>query len=173
MEVQRTGPLMTNNKLIETFKHFQKLGFNIVTHANGDFAAKAVIDAYKATGSYKRTPLLNRIEHLQTVTQCDIKEMVEHNIGGSFFINHVYYFGDLHRDVFLGEEKAQNLDPLRWAEDAHMTFTIHTDAPVTPISPLESIQIAVNRMTKNGKVLGENQRLTRSEAYKKMTIDAC
>ncbi|PTI67862.1 amidohydrolase [Staphylococcus succinus] len=166
------SPLVDNNKLIDTFKHFQKLGFNIVTHANGDFAAKSVIAAYKATADYKKTPLLNRIEHLQTVTQDDIKEMAKNNIGGSFFINHVYYFGDLHRDVFLGEEKAQNLDPLRWAEDAHMTFTIHTDAPVTPISPLESIQIAVNRITKNGKVLGENQRLTRSEAYKKMTIDA-
>ena len=166
------APLMSNNKLIDIFKHFQKLGFNIVTHANGDFAAKSVINAYKATADYKKTPLLNRIEHLQTVTQDDIKEMAEHNIGGSFFINHVYYFGDLHRDVFLGEDKAQNLDPLRWAEDAHMTFTIHTDAPVTPISPLESIQIAVNRITKNGKVLGETQCLTRSEAYKKMTIDA-
>lgn len=165
-------PLMDNNKLIETFKHFQKLGFNIVTHANGDLAAKAVIDAYKATASYKSTPLLNRIEHLQTVTQDDINEMANNNIGGSFFINHVYYFGDLHRDKFLGESKAQDLDPLRWAEDAHMTFTIHTDAPVTPISPLESIQIAVNRMTKNGNILGENQCLTRDEAYKKMTIDA-
>ncbi|WP_301420912.1 amidohydrolase [Mammaliicoccus lentus] len=165
-------PLMNNNKLIDTFKHFQKLGFNIVTHANGDFAAKAVIDAYKATATYKNTPLLNRIEHLQTVTQQDIKEMVDHNIGGSFFINHVYYFGDLHRDVLLGEDKAQNLNPLRWAEDARMTFTIHTDAPVTPISPLESIQIAVNRNTKQGKILGKGQRLTRSEAYKKMTVDA-
>lgn len=121
---------------------------------------------------YKTNALRNRVEHLQTATRSDIQEMAEHHIGGSFFINHVYYFGDLHRDVFLGSDKANNLDPVKWAEDENMLFTLHTDAPVTPISPLESIQIAVDRKTKNGDILGAHQRLSRSSAYKKMTADA-
>lgn len=166
------APLMSQSVMTEKFKHFQQLGFNIITHANGDYAAQSVIEAYKDTAMYKTNALRNRVEHLQTATRSDIQEMAEHHIGGSFFINHVYYFGDLHRDVFLGSDKANNLDPVKWAEDENMLFTLHTDAPVTPISPLESIQIAVDRKTKNGAILGAHQRLSRSSAYKKMTADA-
>lgn len=170
--IEPPKPLLKQHHMIEKFKHFQQLGYNIVTHANGDAAASAVIEAYKKTAEFKTNPLCNRIEHLQTISKSDIQEMVKHHIGGSFFINHVYYFGDLHRDVFLGNDKAENLNPVKWAEDSGMTFTLHTDAPVTPISPLESIQIAVDRKTKDGDTLGEHQRLTRDEAFKKMTADA-
>lgn len=38
--------------------------------------------------------------------------------------------------------------------------------------PLHSISIAVERKTRNGDVLGETHKLTRAEAYRKMTLDA-
>ena len=53
-----------------------------------------------------------------------------------------------------------------------MTFTIHSDCPVTDISPLASIRFAVERQTRNGDTLGDEEKLSRLEAYKKMTIDA-
>ncbi|CAM4240299.1 amidohydrolase [Lacicoccus alkaliphilus] len=162
----------TDDELLELFTHFQKLGYPLITHANGDKAAEAVIDAYVKTKENKKTTIQNRVEHLQTVNKADIKKMVKNDIGGSFFMNHIYYFGDVHKAKFLGPERAENLEPVRWAEDAGMTFTIHSDCPVTDISPLHSIGIAVDRETRSGDVLGKKQRLSRIEAYRKMTIDA-
>lgn len=159
-------------ELEKLFNHFQKLGFPLITHANGDYAARTVIEAYKNTVDTKTTEVMNRVEHLQTVNQEDIKEMVDNDIGGSFFINHIYHFGDIHKKYFIGPERVQDMDPVRWAEDAGMTFTIHSDCPVTDISPLESIRFAVERQTRQGDVLGEHQKLTRREAYRKMTLDA-
>ncbi|MEK4300403.1 amidohydrolase family protein [Oceanobacillus sp. FSL W8-0428] len=156
----------------ELFNHFRRLGYPLITHANGDKAARTVIEAYKATAQTKTTDIMNRIEHLQTVNKEDIEEMTKHQIGGSFFTNHIYYFGDIHKKYFLGPERVQNLDPVRWAEDTEMTFTIHSDCPVTDISPLDSIRIAVERKTRQGEILGEHQKLTRIEAYRKMTVDA-
>ncbi|WP_080873589.1 amidohydrolase [Oceanobacillus timonensis] len=163
---------LEKEELEELFNHFQQLGYPLITHANGDKAAGTVIEAYKATSGTKTNSLMNRIEHLQTVNKADIAEMTKHAIGGSFFTNHIYYFGDIHKKFFLGPEKVQNLDPVRWAEDKGMTFTIHSDSPVTDISPLDSIRIAVERKTRQGELLGEHQQLTRLEAYKKMTVDA-
>ncbi|WP_231634475.1 amidohydrolase [Salinicoccus sp. YB14-2] len=162
----------TDEELMELYTHFQKLGYPLITHSNGDKAAEAVIDAYVKTKEYKRTDIQNRVEHLQTVNQEDIQKMVDNNIGGSFFMNHIYYFGDVHKAKFLGPERVKNLEPVRWAEDQGMTSTIHSDCPVTDISPLHSISIAVDRRTRNGDTLGDTQKLTRPEAYRKMTLDA-
>ncbi|MFD1068019.1 amidohydrolase [Oceanobacillus locisalsi] len=163
---------LEKEELEELYHHFQQLGYSLITHANGDKAARTVIEAYKAASGTKTNSLMNRIEHLQTVNKADINEMTKHHIGGSFFTNHIYYFGDIHKKYFLGPERVQNLDPVRWAEDKGMTFTIHSDCPVTDISPLDSIRIAVERKTRQGELLGEHQKLTRIEAYRKMTIDA-
>src|SRR5699024_5557354 len=159
-------------EFIEVYTHGQNLGYPLITHATGDKAAEAVIDAYVKTKGYKKTDIQNRVEHLQTVNQEDIQKMVDNDIGGSFFMNHIYYFGDVHKEKFLGPERVKNLEPVRWAEDQGMTFTIHSDCPVTDISPLHSISIAVDRITRNGDTLGDEQKLTRPVAYRKMTIDA-
>lgn len=53
-----------------------------------------------------------------------------------------------------------------------MVNTIHSDCPVTDISPLGTIRIACERKTRNGDVLGEDMKLSRAAAYRKMTIDA-
>ena len=152
--------------------HFQKLGFPLITHANGDRAGEAVIQAYINTQSYKKTSIKNRVEHLQVVNREDIKNMADNDIGGSFFITHIYYFGDVHKNIFLGPERVKTMEPVKWADELGMVSTIHSDCPVTDISPLGSIRIACERTTRNGEVLGENMKLSRLQAYRKMTIDA-
>lgn len=162
----------TLEELEKLFIHFQKLGYPLITHANGDKAGEDVIKAYINTSNYKKTKQMHRVEHLQVASKEDIQMMTENNIGGSFFINHLYYFGDVHKNKFLGPDRVINQEPVRWAEDEGMIFTIHSDCPVTDISPLDSIRFAVERKTRSGETLGNTQKLTRVEAYKKMTIDA-
>jgi predicted amidohydrolase YtcJ len=51
-------------------------------------------------------------------------------------------------------------------------FTLHSDCPATPVSPPFCVFAAVNRITRNGEVLGPEYRLTPEEALRAVTIDA-
>jgi len=95
--------------------------------------------------------------HAQTVRPDQLDKMIELNIRPSFFTNHVYYFGDYHYSTTLGPTRANNIDPTGWATEKGMHFTIHTDAPVTPIVPNGNffmVWVAVNRLTSSNRTLG-------------------
>jgi len=98
--------------------------------------------------------------------------LVELGITPSFFVGHVYYWGDRHRDVFLGPDRAARISPLQSATRRGIRFTIHDDTPVTPVGPLRLVWTSVNRLTRSGKVLGPEQRITPLEALRAITIDA-
>src|SRR5690625_6718251 len=106
---------------------------------------------------------------MQTATQDDIKRMATLGVAGSFFINHVYYWGERHRNIFLGPERAKRISPLADAIQNNVLFTVHSDCPVTPISPLFSVWAAVNRLTSKGNVLGAEQKIDVISALKAMT----
>ena len=90
----------------------------------------------------------------------------------SLFPSHVYYWGDKHRDIFLGPERAAHIDPTGSALKKDIPFTIHTDAFVTPPSIIDMIYFAVNRKTLSGAVLGPDQRIPVMDAIRAVTINA-
>jgi predicted amidohydrolase YtcJ len=62
------------------------------------------------------------------------------------------------------------MNATRSAIDAGVTFSIHSDAPVTPVAPLFTMWCAVNRQTRSGFVLGDYEQLTPLEALQAMTL---
>ncbi|WP_027965361.1 amidohydrolase [Halalkalibacillus halophilus] len=157
--------------LDQMFLKAHKRGFRIACHGNGDLAIESIISSLtKALDEVPRNHHLHRVEHLQTAREEDLNRMQAYDIATSLFINHVYYWGDRHRNIFLGPERAQKLDPLQSVKDKGLLYTLHSDNPITPISPLFSIWAAVNRRTKDGHVLGEEERISVEEALKTMTI---
>ncbi|QKY70419.1 amidohydrolase [Lentibacillus sp. CBA3610] len=146
-------------------------GYRVTTHGNGDRAIGSIIDVYDyALEKHPKTGHKHRIEHVQSGTPEDIRRMGMLGIAGSFFINHVYYWGDRHEGIFLGPERARRISPLADAIDQNLLFTLHSDCPVTPISPLFSVWAAVNRVTRDGNILGPEQRIDVMTALKSMTI---
>lgn len=146
-------------------------GFRIAIHGNGDRAIGSILDGYAhALEKSPRTDHRHRIEHVQTGTIEDLDRMQNLGVAGSVFINHVYYWGDRHKRLFLGPERASRISPLADMAERNLLFTLHSDCPVTPISPLFSVWAAVNRLTKDGEVLGSNQRIDVTTALKAMTI---
>lgn len=148
-----------------------KRGFRIAVHGNGDRAIGSILEAFRHV--LEKSPKQNhrhRIEHVQTATPQDLIDMEELNVAGSFFINHVYYWGDRHKQLFLGPERAERINPIADAIHHELLFTLHSDCPITPISPLFSVWAAVNRVTKDGDVLGAAQRCDVMTALKSMTI---
>src|SRR5699024_8475337 len=70
----------------------------------------------------------------------------------------------------LGKKRAEKINPLGNMEYRGILFSLHSDCPVTPISPLFSIWCSVNRLTRNGVVLGEEEKIDVNTALKSMTI---
>src|SRR5690606_13410707 len=98
--------------------------------------------------------------------------MAELGVLPSFFASHVYYWGDYHRDSVLGPEPASRISPLRSALSRGIRFNLHNDAPVVPPDILRLVRSAVERRTRSGRVLGEDQRIGIIEALRAVTIDA-
>ena len=72
----------------------------------------------------------------------------------------------------MGPERAANMSPAKWAQEAGVRFSSHMDTPVTPMRPLQAVWSPVERKTKTGVVLGPNQRIDRMSALRAVTIDA-
>ncbi|KZX84245.1 hypothetical protein A3716_26200 [Alcanivorax sp. HI0011] len=90
----------------------------------------------------------------------------------SFFNNHVYYWGDRHRDLFLGPERASRISPLAEAAEQGLRFTLHADSPVVPFQPLQLVWNAVERRTASGDLLGSQQAISVERALQAVTVDA-
>lgn len=166
------GDLIHDEQLFrEEVLDLHKRGFRITTHGNGDRAIGSILDAYSnALTNLPQKNHRHRIEHVQTATTEDLTMMGQLGVAGSFFINHVYYWGDRHKRIFLGPERAKRISPLAEAIENNILFTLHSDCPITPISPLFSVWAAVNRKTRDGEILGPDQRIDVETALKSMTI---
>ncbi len=53
-----------------------------------------------------------------------------------------------------------------------LKFSVHTDAPVTPIDPLGLLWSTVNRRSVTGQLIGGEQRISVMQALRAITIDA-
>ena len=169
----RGYPSRTREELVALVKELHDAGYQIAVHGNGDAAIDDILFAYEqAQQANPRPDARHRIEHCQYVREDQLDKIAELGVTPSFFVGHVFYWGDRHREIFLGPERAAHISPLESARRRGIRFTVHDDTPVTPVDPLQLVWVSVNRTTKSGKVLGEDQRITVAQALRAITIDA-
>jgi hypothetical protein len=169
----RGYPRQSRAELFERVKALNRLGYQIAIHANGDDAIADVLAAYRAAlEDHPRTDARFRVEHAQMTRDDQLDAMKALGVSPSFFVSHTYFWGDQHRDTFMGPERARRISPLRSAIRRGVRFSIHLDTPVTPMSPLQAVWSAVNRLTRSSQVLGPDERITPEEALRAVTIDA-
>ena len=169
----RGFPVIEPDRLSDLVVGVHRGGFQVAVHANGDAAIDSVLDAVeRAQREYPRPDARHRIEHCQNVREDQIARMAELGVTPSFFVAHTLYYGDRHREIFLGPDRARCISALQWARKYGVRFSLHSDWPVTPIHPLLSVDCAVNRTTRTGEVLGPEQRIGVWDALKAVTIDS-
>ena len=150
-----------------------KRNLQILAHCNGDAAAKQYISAIKEVKSegYDVSILRPVMIHAQLLRVDQLPEVKEEGIIPSFFIAHIYHWGDVHIKNY-GFDRASKISPAGSALKNNICFTFHQDSPVIDPDMIETIHCAVNRITKMGVLLGEDEKISISEALKAVTINA-
>ena len=169
----RGYPTRPREELARMVSAAHDAGHQVAIHGNGDGAIDDILSAYRgALERHPRNDCRHRIEHCQMVREDQLDTMQELGVTPSFFVQHTYYWGDRHRSIFMGPERADRMSPLRSALKRGIRFTIHNDSPVTPINPLFSLWSGVNRLSRSGRCIGDAQRISVAEALPSVTRDA-
>jgi predicted amidohydrolase YtcJ len=169
----RGYPRIPREKLIEQVVHFHRAGMQVAVHGNGDASIDDILDAFEeAQRVAPREDPRFIIIHAQMARPDQLDRMAKLDVIPSFFTLHTYYWGDRHRDLFMGPERASRMSPAKSALDRGIRFTIHCDTPVVPMEPLRLVWAAVNRRSTGGAVIGAAERIEPMQALRAVTIDA-
>jgi len=166
-------PHMPFDELADWVERIHAAGFQMAIHGNGDQAIEDIINAFAlAQKKHPRQDPRLILIHAQMARDDQLERMKALGITPSFFAAHTYYWGDQHRDVSIGPERAAKISPTKSAQDKGMRFTTHLDTPVVPMSPLLSVWSAVNRLSASGQVIGEDERIDVLAGLRSVTLDA-
>lgn len=163
-------PWMKNEDLEKFIKIAIEEKQQVLTYCNGDAASEQLITVYekviRETGC--KDDLRPVMIHCQTVRNDQLDRMSKLNMIASIFIGHVYYWGDIHINNF-GEERANHISPTKDAISRGVNINFHQDTPVTVPDMLHSVWCAINRLSRNGVQLGEDQCIDIYDALKAIT----
>lgn len=152
---------------------FHKAGIQLALHGNGDAAIDFIIATLaEAQNEHPRPHARHIIVHAQTIREDQLPELAALGATVTFFPAHTYYWGDWYRQHVLGDERARTISPLALADKYQLPYSLHSDAPVTPVSPMQILWSATRRETVSGFVLGPELIISRERALRAMTIDA-
>jgi predicted amidohydrolase YtcJ len=145
-------------------------GWQVLAHANGDAAADQLIRTMRpALDKYGPADRRMVLVHGQLLRRDQLDALAELNVIPSLFPMHTFYWGDWY-DEIIGPELAQQISPMRSALDRGLIATSHTDAPVALPNLMQVMSATVNRVSRSGKIMGPDERLTPMEALKAITL---
>ncbi|TXI12411.1 MAG: amidohydrolase [Polynucleobacter sp.] len=155
-------PNMTQDEVNQVFIKAYKNKVQIYAHCNGDASTDMMIKGHQFAEKQLKTPGIERrtvIVHSQVMRPDQLNSYKKFNFYPTFFTNHTYFWGDIHL-ANLGQKRASFLSPMKSAKQKGLKFANHNDAPVTPISQLFVLWSSVNRVSKNGVVVGPQERVS-------------
>ncbi len=160
-------------QMLSIYEMSLREGIQIHTHTNGDEATDLVLDTLEtALKKYGNNNHRFTIQHGQLINAAQYKRMAKLNMCVNHFANHHFYWGDEHYRLTVGPERAERMNACRTALDNGIPLAIHSDAPVTPLSPLFTAWCAVTRKTSSGRVQGTHERISIDEALYAITLGA-
>lgn len=148
------------NQMVQT-AHDQ--GWQVATHAIGDYAVDLVLDAYEATGD----PSRHRIEHAMLLSDAQIERIANAGCYVTMQPEFLLRFGNTYRRQ-LGPDVAFRLKRLRSIKDAGIRLSLNSDRPIVGGDPWDGIRTACRKP--DG--FDPSEVLTPVEALTAMTLDA-
>lgn len=164
---------LTGRQVEEALLRAAEEGVQLLAHCNGDAASHQFLSACAAAEA--KNPRLRALRpvmiHAQLLPQDQLAKVAECQVIPSFFIAHIWHWGDVHIENF-GKRRAEKISLAGSALQRGIRFTFHQDAPVIQPNMLETVWCAVNRVTKNGVLLGGDERIRPYDALRAVTINA-
>ena len=164
---------MDEQQFRDMVMRYHSAGRQIVVHICGDAAMDVFLDAFATAQKAHPSADPRAVAlHSLTVSPDQLDRAYKLGMTPSFTSTHVYYWGDRHRNIFLGPERTEALVPAQTAIKKGLRFALNMDTPVVPMDPWLLAWIAVNRKTAQGKILGPAERIDALTALRAITIDA-
>jgi predicted amidohydrolase YtcJ len=171
--LHRGEALIEHNELSSFIRNNHLKGWQIAIHSQGDAAISQVLDAFEEVNQDVDIQSgRHRLEHCLLLPEFELDRIKKLNISPSFHINHLYYYGDALEKDLLGEIRSSRMLPVATTQKRGIVFSLHADQPMFESKPFRLIQTAVERRTRSGKLIGEEQKVILMEALKALTIHA-
>ncbi len=155
------------------FEAFHRAHVTVHTHVNGDQAVDLLLDTVDAAlAKHSWFDHRHTAQHTQLTTAAQYRRMARLGMNANIFSNHIFYWGDQHRAITVGPDRAARMDACATADREGVRYSVHSDASVTPLGSLHTMWCAVNRVTASGDVLGPDERVSVDRALRAVTIDA-
>ncbi|HHY96030.1 MAG TPA: amidohydrolase, partial [Firmicutes bacterium] len=168
--------ILNEDEIYKVAKGALGLGYQVCTHAIGDQANNATLNAYERASreaGLQQTPRF-RVEHAQAIRLTDIPRFAQLGVIASMQPCHAT------SDMNMAETRIgpfRILGAYAWRSllntGAHMAGG--TDAPVEPADPFNNLHAAVTRSNHDGLPTGgwyPEQKMTRLEALRSLTAEA-
>ena len=116
--------------------------------------------------------IASRLEHFAYTTEDQNRQLKE--LGAVVSANPYYHFilSDLYSEKWLGADRGSQMVRLGSLERLGVPFAFHSDSPMAPLEPLTLVSAAVNRVTINGNLTGEHERVSLDAGLRAITINA-
>jgi predicted amidohydrolase YtcJ len=167
----RGAPLFPPELINKVAKELYDKGIQVFCHCNGDAAIDMMIDAARAAGVKADQDLRTVIIHSQFQRPDQLDSYVELGFSPSYFTVHTFFWGTTHVEN-AGKERAYFISPMSSAIRKGLHCSNHNDFSVTPMEPMRMVWSAVTRRSREGEIIGPDERIEVWPALKALTIEA-
>jgi predicted amidohydrolase YtcJ len=158
-------------RMAEICRAAKEAGWPILIHCQGDAATDDALEAIEAAYGANPETGLNVVQHATMARPDQLDRMKRLGVEPTFLPDLLNLYGAAYCDQILGRERAESIAPMGACVKAGISFSLHTDAPVSPAGPLRLVQIAVTRRCEiDNSVIGPDQAITVDEALRAITI---
>ncbi len=153
-----------------------QMGVDFLFHANGERGLNIALDAVEFARNVAKEKNIDDsnfkalAHHLSLTNEGQYERMAELGVCPSFIMGHHYWTGDNIINDYFKEEDHVHAFKVKTAIDHGLKPSLHNDAPVSPTHAWRSIQSAVTRKTRFGKVLNAADAITVDQALRGYTI---
>ncbi len=152
---------------------FHRKGLIVHAHTNGDEATDLFLDVIEdVLREAPRWDHRHTAQHNQLATADQFRRMTALGVSANQFINHIYYWGDVHLSRTVGPDRAHKMNAMATALREGTQVSMHSDEFVSPLGGLLLMWCAVNRVTASGVVLGPEERISAWDAARAVTVGA-
>ena len=160
---------MPSDRFTMAVSELNRRGWRVATHAVGDAAIDQVLAGYEAADAgasigHRRWT----IEHGFIAAGDQFARIRE--LGLALSAQHHLYVAGPSLEQYWGRSRAERVTPVRTYLDHGIDVSLGSDSPVVPFPPLQVLYHFATRDTIAGGVFGPDERISREEALRALTL---